>query len=125
MAFAAPGGTAGCRIAASRRTLYNKLRNFIVSEVQGKVFAGSFDWESILDVDTLLSQAAVAAEAFLVQFVAAAKGVALRSVLTQTGDAQEVFLVKSDVIQAQAMPIRGSLWFSTNSLQNKGSLKQL
>lgn len=96
-----------------------------MSEVQGKVLAGSFDWESVLDVDTLLSQAAAAVEALRVQFVATAKGVALSGVLTQTGDAQEVFLVKSDVVEAQAMPIRGSLWFSTYSLQNKGSLKQL
>lgn len=124
MAFTAPRDQ-GCRRAARRRTLYNELRNFVMSEVQRKVFAGSFDWKSILDVDTLLSQAAVAVEAFLVQFVATAEGVALSGVLTQTGDAQEVFLVKSDVIEAQAVPIGGSLWFSTYSLQNKGSLKQL
>ena len=96
-----------------------------MSEIQRKVFAGSFDWKSVLDVDTLLSQAAVAVEAFLIQFMATSKSVTLRSVLTQTGDAQEVFLVKSDVIKAQAMSISGSLWFSTYSLQNKGRLKKL
>lgn len=91
-----------------------------MSEIQRKVLAGSFDWKSILDVDTLLSQAAIAVQAFLIQFVAAPKSVALSSVLTQTCNAQEVFLVKSDVIQAQAMSISGGLWFPTYSLQNKG-----
>jgi hypothetical protein len=37
-----------------------------VSEIQRKVLAGSFDWKGVLDVDTLLSQAAIAVEAFLV-----------------------------------------------------------
>lgn len=96
-----------------------------MSEIQRKVFAGSFDWESILNVDTLLSQAAIAVEALLIQFMATSKRVTLSSVLTQTCNAQEVFLVKSDVIKAQAMSISGGLWFSTYSLQNKGRLKQL
>lgn len=87
-----------------------------MSEIQRKVFAGSFDWKSILDVDTLLSQAAVAVEAFVVQFMATSEGVALSCVLTQTCYAQEVFLAKSDVIKAQAVSIGGGLWFSTNSL---------
>lgn len=116
MAFTASSKTAGCRIAARRRTLYNKLWNFIMSEIQRKVFAGSFDWESILDVDTLLSQAAVAVEAFFIQFMATSESVTLSRVLTQTCNAQEVFLVESDVIKAQAMSIGGSLWFSTYSL---------
>lgn len=42
--------------------------------------------------------------------------VALSSVLTQARDAQEVFLVQSDVVKAQAMAIGGSLWFSTYRL---------
>lgn len=87
-----------------------------MSEIQRKVLAGSFDWKSILDVDALLGQAAVAIEAFLIKFMATSKGVALSSVLTQTCDAQEVFLVKSDVIQAQAMSVSGCLWLSTYSL---------
>lgn len=102
--------------AAHRWTLYNKLRNLITCEVQRKVFAGSFDWKSILDVDALLCQATVAVQPFCIQFVATPKGVTLRSVLTQACDAQEVFLVKSDVIKTQAMSIGGSLWFSTYSL---------
>lgn len=116
MAFTASSKTAGCRIAARRRTLYNKLWNFIMSEIQRKVFAGSFDWESILDVDTLLSQTAVAVEAFFIQFMATSESVTLSRVLTQTCNAQEVFLVQSDVIKAQAMSIGGGLWFSTYSL---------
>lgn len=52
-----------------------------MSEIQRKVLAGSFDWKSILDVDTLLSQAAVAVEALLIQFVATPESVALSSVL--------------------------------------------
>lgn len=105
--------------AACQRTLYNELWNFIMSEIQRKVLAGSFDWKSILDVDTLLSQAAIAVQAFLIQFMAAPKSVALSSVLTQTCDAQEVFLIKSDVIQAQAMSISGGLWFPTYSLRKR------
>lgn len=85
-------------------------------EIQRKVFAGSFDWKSILDIDTLLSQAAIAVEAFLIQFMATSKCVTLSSVLTQACNAQEVFLVKSDVIQAQAVSIGGGLWFSTDRL---------
>lgn len=69
-------------LAVRRRTLYNKFRNFIMSEIQREVLAGSFDWKSILDVDTLLSQTAVAVEAFLVQVVATPKSVTLSSVLT-------------------------------------------
>lgn len=87
-----------------------------MSEIQRKVFAGSFDWKSILDVDALLGQATVAIEAFLIQFMATSKGVTLSSVLTQTCNAQEVFLVKSDVIKAQAVSIGGGLWFPTYSL---------
>lgn len=96
-----------------------------MSEIQRKVLAGSFDWKSILNVDTLLSQAAVAVEAFLIQFVATPESVALSSVLTQTCNAQEVFLVKPDVIKAQAVPIGGGLWFSTYGLKNKVRLKPL
>lgn len=113
------------RLATRKRTLYNELWNFVMSEIQRKVLAGSFDWKSILDVDTLLSQAAVAVEAFLIQFVATPESVALSSVLTETCDAQEVFLVKSDVIEAQAVSIGGGLWFSTYGLQHKGRSKQL
>lgn len=87
-----------------------------MSEVQRKVFAGSFNWESILDVDALLSQAATAVEAILIQFMSTPKSVTLSSVLTQTCDAQEVFLVQSDVVKAQAMSIGGSLWFSAYCL---------
>lgn len=87
-------------LAAYRHILYNELWNFIMSEIQRKVFAGSFDWKSILDVDTLLSQAAVTVEPFLTQFMATSKSVTLGSVLTQTCNLQEVFLVKSDVIKA-------------------------
>lgn len=87
-----------------------------MSEVQGKVLAGSFHWKSILYVDALLSQAAVAVEATLIQFMATPERVALSSVLTQARNAQEVFLVQSDVIKAQAMAIRRSLWFSTYCL---------
>ena len=96
-----------------------------MGEIQRKVFAGSFDWKSILDVDTLLSQAAAAIEAFLIQFMAAPKGITLSSVLTQPRNAQKVFLIQSDVIEAQAMSIGGGLWFSTYSLQDKRRLKQL
>lgn len=78
-----------------------------------------------MDVDALLGQATVAIEAFLIQFMATSKGVTLSSVLTQTCNAQEVFLVKSDVIKAQAVSIGGGLWFPTYSLQDKGRLKQL
>lgn len=77
---------AACAVARGW-TLYNKLWNFVMSEIQRKVFAGSFDWKSILDVDTLLSQAAVTVEAFLIQFMATSEGVALSSVLTQTCNA--------------------------------------
>lgn len=87
-----------------------------MSKVQRKVLAGSFHWECVLYVDTLLSQAAVAVETALIQFMATPKRVALSSVLTQARDAQEVFLVQSDVIKAQAMAIGGSLWFSTYRL---------
>lgn len=66
MAFIASSRQQAVCTAACQYTLYNKLWNFIVGEIQRKVFAGSFDWESILDVDTLLSQAAAAVEAFLV-----------------------------------------------------------
>lgn len=94
-----------------------------MSEVQGKVLAGSFDWKSILDVDTLLSQAAVAVETVLIQFVATPESVTLSSVLTQACNAQEVFLVQSDVVKAQAMSIGGGLWFSTYCLQGKGRVR--
>lgn len=57
--------------------------------------------------------------------MAAPEGVTLSGVLTQPRDAQEVFLVQSDVIEAQAMSISGGLWFSTYSLQDKERLKQL
>lgn len=110
-------------LAKRRRTLYNKLWHFVMSEIQRKVLAGSLDWKSILDVDTLLSQAAVAVEAFLIQFVATPESVALSSVLTETCNAQEVFLVKSDVIKAQAVPVSGGLWFSTYGLQKKVRLQ--
>lgn len=95
-----------------------------MSEVQRKVLAGSFHWKSILYVDALLSQAAVAVETALIQFMATPERVALRSVLTQARNAQEVLLVQSDVIKAQAMPIRGSLWFSTYRLQDKGRVRK-
>lgn len=125
MAFTASSKQQAVWTAARRGLLNNKLWNFIVGEIQREVFAGSFDWKSILDVDTLLSQAAAAVEAFLIQFMATPKGVTLSSVLTQSCNAQEVLLVQSDVIKAQAMSIRGGLWFSTYSLQNKGRLKRL
>lgn len=125
MAFTASSKPQAVRRAARRHTLYNKLRNFIMSEIQRKVFAGSFDWKSILYFDTLLSQAAAAVEAFLIQFMATSESVTLSSVLAQTCNAQEVFLVKSDVIKAQAVSIGGGLWFATYSLQKKGRLKQL
>lgn len=83
MAFQPPANSSrSVQLAARRCTLYNKLWNFIMCEIQRKVLAGSFDWKSILDVDTLLSQAAVAVEAFFIQFVATPKGVTLSSVLT-------------------------------------------
>lgn len=116
---------AGQQQAAHTWALYNKLWNFVMSEIQRKVLAGSFNWKSILDVDALLGQAAVAIQAFLIKFMATSKSKTLSSVLTQTCNAQEVFLVKSDVIKAQAMSISGGLWFSTHSLQNKGRLRQL
>lgn len=96
--------------------LHDELRDLVVGEVQGEVFAGSFDWESVLDVDTLLSQAAVAVETVLFQSVATPEGVTLSSVLTQACDAQEVFLVQPDVVEAQAVSIGGSLWFPTYCL---------
>lgn len=83
MAFQPPANSRPpVELAARRRSLHNELRNFIMSEIQRKVLAGSFDWKSILDVDTLLSQTAVAVEAFLIQFVATPKSVTLSSVLT-------------------------------------------
>lgn len=51
--------------------------------------------------------------------------VALSSVLTQARDAQEVFLVQSDVVKAQAMAIGGSLWFSTYRLQDKRRVRKM
>lgn len=87
-----------------------------MSEVQRKVLAGSFHWKSVLYVDALLSQAAVAVETTLIQFMATTERVALSSVLTKACNAQEVFLVQSDVIKAEAMPVSGSLWFSTHRL---------
>lgn len=116
MTSTAPGKQQAAHLAAHRCTLHNKLWNFIMSKIQRKILAGSLDWKSILDVDALLSQAAVAVEAFLIQFMTTPKGVALSSVLTQTRNTQEVFLVKSDVIKTQAMSVSGSLWFSTYSL---------
>ena len=115
-----PPADSSCPQGCPRGDLDNKLWDFVVSEVQRKVLAGSFHWKSILYVDTLLSQAAVAVETALTQFMATPKRVALSSVLTQASNAQEVFLVQSDVIKAQAMPIGGSLWFSTYCLQDKG-----
>lgn len=114
-----PQQRAGRRVAAGRCTLHNKLRNVIVSEVQREVLAGSFDGQSVLDVHALLSQAAAAVEALLAQAVAAPKRVALRGVLAQAGDAQEVLLVESDVIQAQAVPVSGALWFPADSLRER------
>lgn len=125
MAFTASSKQQAVQTAARRGPLNNKLWNFIMGEIQREVFAGSFDWKSILDVDTLLSQAAAAVEAFLIQFMATPKGITLSSVLTQSCNAQEVLLVQSDVIEAQAMSIGGGLWFSTYSLQDKGRLKRL
>lgn len=119
-----PQQTAAARRAAHGWGLHYKLWDLVVSEVQRKVLAGSFDWKSILDVDALLSQAAAAVEAVLVQFMATPERVALSSVLTQTCDAQEVFLVQSDVVKAQAMSVGGSLWFSTYSLQDKGRVRE-
>lgn len=109
------------RAARCHRGLDNELWDLIVSEVQRKVLAGSLHWESVLHVDTLLSQAAVAVETALIQFMATPERVALSSVLTQACDAQEVFLVQSDVVKAQAMPISGSLWFSTYRLWKRVS----
>lgn len=77
-----------------------------MGQVQGEIFAGSFHREGVLDVDALLGQAAVAVEAVLVQAVGAAEGEALRRVLAQVGQLQEVLLVEPDVIQAQAVPVR-------------------
>lgn len=102
--------------AARRRDSDNELGDLVVSEVQGKVLAGSLDWERILDVGTLLGQAAAAVETVLIQLVATPESVALSSVLAQACNAQEVFLVQSDVVKAQAMPIGGGLWFSTYCL---------
>lgn len=82
MAFTAASKQQAARTAARKYTLYNELRNFIMSEIQRKVFAGSFDWKSILDVNTLLSQATVAVEAFFIQFMATTKSITLSSVLT-------------------------------------------
>lgn len=104
--------------------LHDELRDLIVGEVQGEVLAGSFDWESVLDVDALLSQAAVAVEAILLQSVATPEGVTLSSVLTQACDAQEVFLVQPDVVEAQAVSVGGSLWFPTYCLQDKGRVRR-
>lgn len=87
-----------------------------MSEVQREVLAGSFHWKSVLYVDALLSQAAAAVETALIQFMATPERVALSSVLAQACYTQEVFLVQSDVIKAQAMPVSGSLWFSTYRL---------
>lgn len=108
----------GCPL---HRGLDNELWDLVVSEVQREVLASSLHWESVLHVDTLLSQAAVAVETALIQFMATPKRVALSSVLTQACDAQEVFLVQSDVVKAQAMPISGSLWFSTYCLWKRVS----
>ena len=69
MAFTASSKQQAVWTAASRGPLNNKLWNFVVGEIQREVFAGSFDWKSILDVDTLLSQAAAAVEAFRVGLV--------------------------------------------------------
>lgn len=74
------------------------------------------DWESVLDVDALPSQAAVAVETVLLQSMATPEGVTLSRVLTQTCHAQEVFLVQPDIIEAQAVSIGGSLWFPTYCL---------
>lgn len=60
--------------------LNNELWNFIMGQIQREVFARSFDWETVLDIDTLLSQAAVTIETVFIQFVATAKRVALSSV---------------------------------------------
>lgn len=111
-----PPADGSCPRGCPQWGLYDELRDLIVSEVQGEVFAGSFDWESVLDVDALLSQAAVAVETVLLQFMATPEGVALSSVLTQACDAQEVFLVQPDVVEAQAVSIGGSLWFPTYCL---------
>lgn len=82
MAFTASSKQHAAHTAARRYALYNELRNFIMSEIQRKVFAGSFDWKSILDVNTLLSQATVAVEAFFIQFMATTESITLSSVLT-------------------------------------------
>lgn len=51
-----------------------------MGQIQREVFARSFHWETFLDIDTLLSQAAVTIETVFIQFVATAKRVALSSV---------------------------------------------
>lgn len=119
-----PPADSSCPQGCPQWGLHDELRDLVVSEVQGEVFAGSFDWESVLDVDALPSQAAVAVETVLLQSMATPEGVTLSSVLTQTCDAQEVFLVQPDVIEAQAVSIGGSLWFPTYCLQDKGRVRR-
>lgn len=92
-----------------------------MGQVQREVFAGSFDGEALLDVEALLGQAAVAVEAVLGQAVGAAEGVALRRVLAQVGQLQEVLLVEPDVVQAQAVPVRRGFGFPARRLgERKG-----
>lgn len=90
-----------------------------MGEIQGEVFACSLDWEGFLDVDALLSQAAVAVKTLFLQSVAAPEGVALSSVLAQVRQLQEVFLVQPNVVQAQAVSVGGSLWLSTYGLEKR------
>lgn len=63
----------------------DKLRDFIMGEIQREVFAGSFDGEGLLDIDALLGQAAIAVEPFLLQPMGTAEGVALGCVLAEVG----------------------------------------
>jgi len=100
-----PPPRAGSRSCSPRRS-DDELGDFVVGEIQGEVFAGSFDGEGLLDVDALLGQAAIAVEPFLLQPVGAAEGVALGRVLAEVGQLQEVLLVEPNVIQAQAVPVR-------------------
>lgn len=71
--------------ATPRQRSDDKLGDFVVGEIQGEVFAGSFDGEGLLDVDALLGQAAVAVEPFLLQPMGTAEGVALGRILAEVG----------------------------------------
>lgn len=110
--------TSGIRWRSPEAVSDHKLWNFFVSKIQREIFAGPFDGESILDVDALLGQAAVAVESLICQSVATAKRVALSCLLAQAGQVKEVFLVEPDVIQAQAVSVGGGFWLSADCLWN-------